>query len=193
VEKALMYVTRSNPRGRRPLHLVIALGLAVIMPAAGEAAAPGGDLANGFPPGTPPMPFYSLPTPRILTVDMLATDVAKSISFYEDVFGMKIMMRRGGGGFESVFMAFPAPDGKTLTPPILRLMRDPNFVHAQALPDVVIVVDDHRPYVERSNKAGYPVSRVSATNAFLNDPSGNIIELTTTNRAGTNMAPALEK
>jgi catechol 2,3-dioxygenase-like lactoylglutathione lyase family enzyme len=177
---------------RGGLSLAAGLGLAAFVNSA-VAAQAGAAMANEYPAGTPPMPYFGLPTPRILTTDVLATDIAKSTKFYEDVFGMKVMMRRGGGAFESVFMAFPAPDGKTLTPPILRLMKDTGFVHTQTLPDLTIVVDDHKPYVARSNAAGYPVTRSSDTNAFLNDPSGNIIELTTTNRAGVNMAPALLK
>ena len=145
--------------------------------AAPAAAAPRPNPLTNVYPAAPPINFDAKQLPQIFTLDLMANDVEKSVKFYEDVMGMKVFMRRGNESFQSVFMAWPSADGKSLTLPGIRIMNDANFVHRQAYPDILLAVADPAPYVKRSNEAGYPVTRVTANNAFLNDPSGNVIEM----------------
>lgn len=135
------------------------------------------NMFNTYPAG-PPVTVTGQ-VPQILTLDILATDIDKSVKFYEEVMGMKVFMRRGTDTFQSVFLAFPSPDGKALPMPAIRIMRDANYVHNQRLPHMVLAVGDVQAYVRRSEAAGYPVTRNRGTLAFLNDPSGNITEVVT--------------
>ena len=157
------------------LSAVAGAALAAAQPAAG--ARPGGGMTNTYP-DNPPIAYNTKQSPQIFALDLMATDIEKSVKFYEDVLGMKVYMRRGSATFKSVFMAFPTADGKNLHMPGIRLMQDVNFVHAQRLPDILLAVDDEAPYVAKSRAAGFPVERHSpGVNAFLVDPSGNITEM----------------
>lgn len=166
---AQLQPTPSNPTGPPPEWL--------LPNAPGTVTEVSGGMTNTYP-AVPPVAIRDQ-APQIMTVDILATDIDKSVKFYEDVMGMKVFMRRGTDSFRSVFLAFPSNDGKTLTLPAIRIMRDPNYVHNQRLPHMVLAVADVQAYVKRSDDAGYPVTRNRGTLAFLNDPSGNITEVVT--------------
>lgn len=147
-------------------------------PAAG-ATPPRQPMTNTFPPGNPKLLFDTRPAMRIFTTDVLAHDVEKSAKYYQDVFGMKIYWRRGNGGFQSIFLAFPSPDGKTLATPVLRIMNDEKFVHAQSLPHLVVLApaSEFPGLVARAAAAGYPAQRNSPSLLYLPDPTGNIVEV----------------
>lgn len=174
--------------------LIAALGLSAVagaalaaaaQPAAPAAGAPagarpaaggGGGMTNTYP-DNPPIAFNPRQMPQLFTLDVMATDIEKSVKFYEDVLGMKVFMRRGSANFKSVFLAWPTPDGKNLSMPGIRLMENTSF-KAEPGPDILLAVDDEAPYVAKSRAAGFPVERHSpGLNAFLTDPSGNITEM----------------
>lgn len=185
---------------RGGLGLLTGLAIGVLATTAIGAAQPGpapaqgggGGMTNTFP-DAPPIALNGQQLPHVFTLDILATDLEKSVKFYEDVLGMKVFMRRGNAGFQSVFLAFPAPDGKSLAMPAVRIMRDVNFKHTQALPDMVLATASPQPFVQRSIAAGYPVERNRGTIAFLNDPSGNIIEVATYSELNALKNPNLQR
>jgi catechol 2,3-dioxygenase-like lactoylglutathione lyase family enzyme len=198
--------TEETAMSKAKLHAAqaCAIGILVCVAAANSAgaqaptpsavpSAPRTPMANGFPPGTPLLEFDQASLPRILTTDLLATDVEKSAKFYEDVFGMKVFMRRGSASFQSVFLAFPSADGKVLKSGAIRIMKDANFVHAQTLPDLVIVASDLKILNDRAAKAGYPATRSSESYSFFKDPSGNIIEVPILGEVVKQMGPAFQK
>jgi catechol 2,3-dioxygenase-like lactoylglutathione lyase family enzyme len=154
--------------------------------AGGPPRGPG--LQNSYVPGAPKLPFDSLETPRILVLDIQAHDAEKSAKFYEDVLGMKVWMRRG----TFVFLGFPSKDGKTLIPPTMRIGQDPNYVRKQQWPNMVLVVDDALVYAKRYTDAGYTLTRNATSGmAFLTDPSGNVIEITSVANAKPILGPGL--
>ena len=167
----------------RSLWLGAMLGLAsAAVAAAAPAPAPAPGMTNTYPPGVSPPVLDEKTVPRVMLTDLLAADIEKTAKYYEDVFGMKIWMRRGNANFASIFLSFPSRETGALTYSGIRIMRDPNYIRNQRLPDLVIVVEDMQPYLRRAEAAGDPVARRQGERGkehtcFFTDPNGNIIEV----------------
>ena len=188
---------------RTNLGLIVWLGLGVFVtaaaaqqppaPATAGKAGSGRGMTNTYPPGTPLLEFDEKTVPRIHAADLMAKDVEQSAKYYQDVFGMKLYMRRASATFDSMHLAFPSVGSNTLMGPTLRIMKDANFVATRTLPSLVIFVEDPAPYVKRAAEAGFPATRITATSAYFPDPSGNIIEVLTATSAKPILGPALVK
>jgi lactoylglutathione lyase len=122
---------------------------------------------------------------RILHTMLRVTDLDKSIAFYTEILGMKLLRRKDypEGKFTLVFVGF----GDDATEAVIELTYNWDtdaYEHGNAFGHIAIEVDDVYAACERIAAAGGdvvrpagPMKHGSTVLAFVKDPDGYMIEL----------------
>lgn len=129
------------------------------------------------------------PTPRMLHIMIRVKDLDKSVHFYTELWGMKVIRKRDNpeGKYTLTFVGYGDEEDSTVIEMIHNWDKEEPYTHGSGFGHLAIGVDDAYETCERVAHGGGKVTRPagpradgSSVFAFIEDPDGYKIEVAQT-------------